>query len=75
MRYTSSNAALAIIPSETPIDQAWEEESDDWKRALAESLIERIVVAKGNTKPYYSIDGAMARFDPSLVVIEWRSFQ
>lgn len=74
-RYASSNAVLSMLPSDKSVEEAWHEESDDWKRSLVSSLVERIIVNPGITKPFYYVDGKVARFDPSLVVIEWRSFQ
>lgn len=74
-RHTSSNAVLSMIPSGQSVEDAWASEGDEWKRALVAGLIERVVVKPGITKPYYNVDGVMARFDPTLIEIEWRSFQ
>lgn len=73
-RYASSNAVLSMLPSDRSATAAWSEAGDDWKRALIDGLIERVVVQPGRTKPFYLADGVLMRFDPSLVTIEWRSF-
>ena len=74
MRYASTNSLLMILPNGNP-EESWNEGSDDWKRSLVTGLIERIIVQPGNTKPFYNLDGKTVRFDPSLVIIEWRDFQ
>lgn len=73
-RHASSNAVLSMLPSDKSVEAAWAEGSDEWRRSLVSGLIERVVVNPGTTKPFYYIDGKMARFDPTLVQIEWRSF-
>lgn len=72
MRYAGNNAVLSMLPKGKAIAEAWNDEDDDWRRSLVSGLIERIVVSPGITKPYYQMDGKMARFDPSLVTIEYR---
>lgn len=74
-RHTSSHALLSILPADKTAAEAWRDETDSWKRTLTSGLIERVVVRPGTTKPFYDIDGVVARFDPSLVEIEWRSFK
>lgn len=74
MRYASGNAILSMLPANRSFIDSWHEEDEDWRRSLLSGLIERVVVHAGITKPYYDVDGKMARFDPSLIEIEWRSF-
>jgi len=75
MRYASGNAVLSMLPTNKTAAEAWRDEDDDWRRALTSGLIERVVVNPGTTKPFYNLDGGkVARFDPTLVLIEWRSF-
>lgn len=74
-RHASSHAVLSMLPVDKSAESAWKDESEDWKRSLVSGLIEKVVVNPGTTKPFYSIDGVIARFDPTLVQIEWRSFK
>lgn len=75
-RYASSNAVLSMLPVGKTVEEAWAEEPEDWKRALASSLIERVIVLPSVKKPFYPLpDGSIARFDPTALVIVWRSFQ
>lgn len=74
-RHASSHAVLSMLPTDKSATEAWNEGSADWKHSLASGLIERIVVYPGTTKPFYEVDGKIMRFDPSLVVIEYRSFK
>jgi DNA invertase Pin-like site-specific DNA recombinase len=73
-RHMSSNSVLNMLPSNSTPEEAWKGEDDEWRRALASGLIEKVIVRPGITKPFYDVDGKMARFDPSLVEIEWRDF-
>ncbi|MBN6191396.1 hypothetical protein JQN58_31480 [Aneurinibacillus sp. BA2021] len=73
-RHASSNAVLSMLPADKSIREAWSTEPEDWKRDLLFGLIERVVVSPGITKPFYDVDGVNARFDPTLVSIEWRDF-
>jgi site-specific DNA recombinase len=52
--------------------EAWERETDGWRRQLLNLIIKKITVNSGNTKPFYYVDGVRYRFDPNLVEIEWR---
>lgn len=65
--------ATGLVSAGQTVRQAWDESnSDDWKRALMSLLIKRIDVKVGKTKPFYQMpDGSVARFDPSLIEIEW----
>ena len=64
-----------MLPAGKSIREAWSEEPEDWKRSLIAGLIEKVIVSPGITKPFYDVDGVVARFDPSLVLIEWRDFK
>lgn len=74
-RQASSHAVLSMLPAGKSIREAWSEEPEDWKRSLIAGLIEKVIVSPGITKPFYDVDGVVARFDPSLVLIEWRDFK
>lgn len=54
------------------IRERWMVEDDGWRRQVIETLIERVVVHVGKTKPYYIADGVRYRFDPELVDVQWR---
>jgi len=74
-RQVSTHEVLSMLPAGRSIVEAWNEESDDWKRNLIRGLIERIIVKPSVLKPFYQMpDGRVARFDPTAIVIEWRSF-
>lgn len=73
-RYASTHTVLSMLPSERSVRDAWSEEPDDWKANLIASLVERINVNPGITKPFYEVDGKFMRFDPTLIEIEWRTF-
>lgn len=74
-RQASGHALPSMLPTDKSAAEAWKEADTDWRRELVTGLIERVVVKPGNTKPFYDIDGVTARFDPSLIEIEWRSFK
>ena len=54
------------------IRERWMTESNGWRRQVIDTLIERVVVHVGKTKPYYIADGVRYRFDPTLVDVVWR---
>lgn len=75
-RYSSTHAVLSMLPTDKSIAEAWRDESDDWRRTLVSSLIDRIMVAPSRSKPFYRMpDGTTARFNPAAISIEWRSFK
>ena len=61
------------LPVDQTLAQAWElSESNSWRRGVLSLLIKRIVLTPGTTKPFYTLqNGRLARFDPSLVTIDW----
>lgn len=73
-RLTSLHSVFGMLPEGKSVREAWDEEPEDWRRTLIATLIERIVVDPGITKPYYELlNGTVARFDPTLVTVEWRN--
>lgn len=54
------------------IRERWLVEDNGWRRQVIGTLIERVVVHVGKTKPYYIADGVRYRFDPELIDVEWR---
>lgn len=52
--------------------ERWMVEDNGWRRQVIETLVEKVVVHVGKTKPYYIADGVRYRFDPELVDVQWR---
>lgn len=59
------------VPAGQSVRDAWTRQDTDWRRALLELLIKRIVVRPGSSKPYYFVDGKRFRFAPELIDILW----
>lgn len=61
------------LPVGQTLRQAWEaSDSNNWRRALIGLLVKRVIVNKGITKPFMTLpDGAVCRFDPSLIEVVW----
>lgn len=69
-----SQAIGSLIPMGQTLRQAWDaNDSLGWRHEILGSVIEKITVMPGVTKPYY--DGTVYegrwRFDPSLITIHW----
>lgn len=62
---------VALRAGET-VREAWNNHGNEWKLHLASTLIEKIVVNVGKTKPYYDVDGVWHRFDPALIDVVWK---
>lgn len=53
--------------------QVWEaNESIGWRRALIDTVVERIEVFPSIRKPLVNVDGVTMRFDKDRVMITWR---
>lgn len=63
--------ALPLTAGES-LEAAWQHADDGWRRQLLSLVVEKVVVNRGITKPYYIVDGKRYRFDPSLIEIVWR---
>jgi len=63
---------MSLDPGQTVRD-AWIARPDGWRRELAETLIEKIVVSPNRKIPYYTMDdGVRVRFNPDRVEIKWK---
>lgn len=70
---TAQSLGSALQAGES-IAESWTTKDNRWRRALIETLIERIDVQPGRTKPFFTLpDGRVARFDPTLIDITWRA--
>lgn len=61
---------MSLRAGET-VKEAWMTRDDEWRREVVETLIRKITVNVGKTKPFYDADGKLMRFDPSLINIDW----
>lgn len=55
------------------VRERWKIESDGWRRALMDVLIERVEVKPGSGRPWYVGDnGRRYKFDTSLIDVTWK---
>jgi len=67
--------ALASLPLDKTIREAWEEQGMAWRRSLVSLLVERVTVLSSwpGGMRWTSADGRQWAFDPSKVLITWRA--
>lgn len=70
-QFRRSRIKVALEPGEK-VREAWMRHGDGWRRELIDTLIDRIIVNVGKTKPYYDVDGKRTRFDPNLIEVKWK---
>ena len=70
-QFRRSRIKVALEPGEK-VREAWMRHGDGWRRELIDTLIDRIIVNVGKTKPYYDLDGMRTRFDPNLIEVKWK---
>lgn len=61
-----------LVGTSDALRERWNDESHAWRRHVISQLIERVVVNKGITKPFYMADGKRYRFDTELIDVVWR---
>lgn len=66
-----SRISVSLNPGET-VREAWAANPDGWRRELIGTLINKITVNVGKTKPLYYVDGVRMRFDPNLIEVDWK---
>lgn len=65
-------ATNLLMPGQS-VRQAWESESDGWRRHLMELLIDYIEVLPGSSKPLMTLpNGQRVRFAPQLIRVHWK---
>jgi site-specific DNA recombinase len=69
-----SGRALASIPIEKTIREAWEAGSLAWRRSLVNLLVERVVIQPSSPggRRWQAPDGRRFAFEPEKVQIVWR---
>ena len=67
--------ALASLPLDKTIREAWEGQGMAWRRSLVSLLVERVTVLSSwpGGMRWTSADGRQWAFDPSKVLITWRA--
>jgi site-specific DNA recombinase len=70
-----SGRALASVPLDKTIRQAWEDEGLPWRRSLISLLVERVTVmpSKPGRKRWTAPDGTQWTFEPEKILITWRA--
>jgi site-specific DNA recombinase len=69
-----SGRALASIPPEKTIREAWETADLTWKRSLISLLVERVIVLPSwpGGRRWTAPDGSQWAFEPEKILIRWR---
>jgi hypothetical protein len=67
-----SRFSLSLSAGET-VAEAWERETDGWRRELIGMLVDKIIVNQSRKLPRIKIDGKTYYFDPEAIEIEWRA--
>jgi site-specific DNA recombinase len=69
-----SGRALASVPLDKTIREAWEGESLAWRRSLISLLIERVTVLPSSPggMRWTAPDGRQWNFDPAKILATWR---
>jgi site-specific DNA recombinase len=69
-----SGRALAAMPADQTIREAWETADMAWRRSLISLLVERVIVMPSwpGGRRWTARDGSVWAFDPAAIVIRWR---
>jgi hypothetical protein len=70
-----SGRALASIPVDKTIREAWEAADLNWRRSLISLLVEKVVVmpSRPGSRRWKAPDGREWAFEPEKVLIHWRA--
>lgn len=69
----SSDTLEGLISAGQSVRAQWEAETDGWRRAVIDLLIEKIVVNAGKKLPRVKIDGKTYYFDSELIDVVWKA--
>lgn len=69
----ASESASDMLAAADNVRNAWERESDGWRRKLMSHVIERVVVHPSRKRPIYMADDVRYRFDADAIEILWKA--
>jgi site-specific DNA recombinase len=62
-----------LLSAGESVREAWELQTDGWRRSLLDLLVESVTVMPGRSLPIYEADGRRYKFAPELIDVRWKA--